>query len=106
METSKAAEVSMRTAQAEGAPSTPRVWRILTLGGRLGRRVAVVAWSAAGIGLGLFFGWNWVVAAGLSSIVLGILPCAAMCAAGLCAGGGGGKCADPGPKNASDQDRA
>lgn len=105
METSKATDVSMKTGQAEGAPMTTRVWRILTLGDRLSRRVAVVAWSAAGVGLGLLFSWNWLVAAGLSSVVLGILPCAAMCAAGLCAGGGG-KCADPDPKSTPDRDRA
>ncbi len=106
MQTPKAGEIAMQSSKAVAAAVAPRVWRILTLGDRLGRRVAVVAWSAAGIGLGLFFGWNWVVAAGLSSIVLGLLPCAAMCAAGLCMGRGGGKCADPGAKNATDRDRA
>ncbi len=105
METSETTDLSMRTAQAKGAPIATRVWRILTLGDRLSRRVAVVAWSTAGVGLSLLFSWNWLVAAGLSSVVLGILPCAAMCAAGLCAGGGR-KCADPGAKNATDRDRA
>lgn len=33
---------------------------------------------------GLFLGWDWLVAAGLAPIVLGLLPCAAMCAFGLC----------------------
>ncbi len=105
METSKVTDISMRTAQAKGAPIATRVWRILTLGDRFSRRVAVVALSAAGVGLGLLFSWNWLVAAGLSSVVLGILPCAAMCAVGLCAVGGG-KRANPDSKNTPHRDRA
>jgi hypothetical protein len=51
---------------------------------RPSRRAAIVTLAVAGAAAGLFFGWGWVVAAGLSSVVLGLLPCAAMCAAGLC----------------------
>ena len=69
-----------------------RVWRILTLGDRLGRRTALVIWMAAAIGLGLFAGWGWIVAAGLASTVLAFLPCAAMCALGLCGGNSGKEC--------------
>lgn len=69
--------------------------RILTFGGRLSQRTAIVGWSAAGIGLGVLSSWNWLVAAGLSSIVLGILPCMALCAAGLCAGRGSETCSQP-----------
>jgi len=71
-----------------------RLWWMLTLGDRLGRRSAVVIWIAAAIGLGLFAGWNWLVAAGLSSTVLALLPCAAMCALGLCGGDSRKKCSD------------
>ena len=84
----------MKPSPTAGAASGPRVWRALTLRGRLNRRTAVVAWSAGSIGIGLFLGWNWLVTAGLSSIVLAILPCAVMCAAGLCMGGGDSKPAD------------
>src|SRR6266567_4463455 len=69
-----------------------RVGRVLTLGDRLGRRTAVVIWIAAAIGLGLLAGWGWIVAAGLSSTVLALLPCAAICALGRCAGSSGKKC--------------
>ena len=51
---------------------------------RPSRRTTIIALAVAGTVAGLFFGWNWAVAAGLSSFVLGLLPCAAMCAAGLC----------------------
>ena len=70
------------------------LWRMLTLGHRLGSRTAVVVWTATAIGLGLFAGWGWIVAAGLSSTVLALLPCAAMCALGLCGGNSGKKCSD------------
>ena len=76
------------------APFAPRVWPILTLGDRLGRRTAVVLWLALAVGLGLFLGWRWLVAAGLSTVVLAILPCAAMCALGVCSGSSEKKCSD------------
>jgi hypothetical protein len=81
------------TSTAAPTALAPRVWQIITLGDRLGRRAGVIAWLALAIGLGLFFGWSLIVAAGLSALVLGLLPCAAMCALGLCAGSGK-KCSD------------
>lgn len=71
-----------------------RGWRMLTLNDRLGRETAVVAWLAAAIGLGLYAGWGWIVAAGFVSLVLAVLPCAAMCALGLCGASVGKKCSD------------
>ena len=105
MQTSKVGEIAMQSSKTVAAPVAPRVWRVLTLGDRLDRRTAVVAWSAAGIGLGLFFGWNWVVAAGLSSIVLGRLPCAARCAAGVGTGGDGGRRERGGDREAFNHER-
>ena len=72
-----------------------RVWRTVTLGDRLGRRAAIVLWVAVAIGVALLLGWNFVVAAGLSTLVLGLLPCAVMCVAGLCAGSSGSRCPRP-----------
>jgi len=46
------------------------------------------------------FGRPWLEALGVGSAVLGLLPCAAMCAAGLCMKGGGG-CAKQGGTNES-----
>jgi hypothetical protein len=51
---------------------------------RPSRKAVLIILAATVIAAGLFLGWSWVVAAGLSSIMLGLLPCAAMCAAGLC----------------------
>lgn len=44
-------------------------------------------WLVAGLalGVGLAFKWNWLVAAGIAPVIVSLLPCAAMCALGLCA---------------------
>lgn len=76
----------------DAPPLTMRLWRVLTFNDRLSRRTALILWLIAAIGLGLYLGWGLVVAAGLSTLVLSLLPCAAMCALGLCAAGSGKKC--------------
>jgi hypothetical protein len=51
------------------------------LGGRRG------LWLVAGLALatGLVLKWDWLVAAGVASVIVSLLPCAAMCALGFCA---------------------
>jgi len=57
--------------------------RLAMVHARLGTRglilVAILAVAAAG-----YSNWGWLVAIGLAPIILGVLPCAAMCAMGLC----------------------
>jgi len=53
----------------------------------LGNRTHLILIAIAVIGLGGYFNWGWLVAAGLAPVILGVLPCAAMCALGLCMGG-------------------
>ena len=43
------------------------------------------------IGAGLVLGWDWLVAAGVTPLLLSVLPCLVMCAVGLCAMRGSGK---------------
>jgi len=50
----------------------------------LGSRRGLLVLGAVVIGLGLVLKWNWVVAAGIAPFLLAVLPCAAMCALGLC----------------------
>lgn len=50
------------------------------LGGRRG--LLILAGLAAIAGLAL--NWSWLVAAGIAPILVGVLPCLAMCALGLC----------------------
>jgi hypothetical protein len=58
---------------------------ILTLGGRVSQATTLTVLAVAGVGTGLVFGWDSLVALGLSSFILALLPCAVMCAVGLCA---------------------
>ena len=69
---------------------------ILTLGGRVSQGTTLTVLAVAGVGTGLILGWNSLVAAGLSGLVLAVLPCAAMCALGLCASSMGKKDAGAG----------
>ena len=50
----------------------------------LSRRGWVVVLTVLAVA-GVVFGWHWLVALGLASIVLSVVPCLIMCALGLCA---------------------
>lgn len=52
-----------------------------------GRRGMLIVGGGLALG-GVGFGWSWLVAAGIAPIILGVLPCVAMCALGLCMKGG------------------
>lgn len=83
------------TQRCEGSAGTHArshpAWRWLTFGHRIGRRTGSVFWISAAVAIGLATSCSWLVAAGLSSLVLAVLPCAAMCAVGLCSGSRDGK---------------
>lgn len=51
-------------------------------------------WAIGGlvvVGIGLALKWDWLTAAGAAPVLLGLLPCVAMCALGLCMRGGPGR---------------
>lgn len=51
-------------------------------------------WAFGGlvvVGIGLALKWDWLTAVGAAPVLLGFLPCAAMCALGLCMRGGSGR---------------
>ncbi len=51
----------------------------------LGNRWVLLALGGLAVIIGLYFGgWSWLVAAGIAPILLTLLPCAIMCAVGLC----------------------
>lgn len=50
------------------------------------RRALVLGIVAVGVAA-LALGWPWVAAAGLAPLALTLLPCAMMCAVGLCMAG-------------------
>lgn len=53
-------------------------------------------WSLAGIVMlaGLALGWDWLAAIGALPVLLALLPCAAMCALGLCMNHKNGRACD------------
>lgn len=57
----------------------------------LGGRRGLLVLGVGAVGLGLYFSWGWLAAAGVAPVLLALAPCAAMCALGLCMGRGGGK---------------
>jgi len=57
------------------------------VGGKRGLIVLAVGAVVAGAALN----WSWLVAVGVAPILLAALPCAAMCALGLCMNKGGDK---------------
>ena len=67
---------------------------LFALRGFLRTRFGIFATAGLAIGGGLYFGWGYVVAAGLAPLILGVAPCATMCALGLCMGGGNNKSQD------------
>lgn len=48
-----------------------------------GRRGWLVLGGIA-VAAGLAFNWGWLVTAGIAPILIGVLPCVAMCAVGVC----------------------
>jgi hypothetical protein len=83
-------------------------WIQTRLGGSLSRRTVLTPLAAGSVASGLFLSWDWLVGAGLSSIIVGLLPCAAMCAAGLCMRRFGRKnaCSDGDPTASREADKA
>ena len=59
------------------------------------RNIVIGALVLGGAGGLLFGGWNWLVAAGFASIIIGLLPCLVMCGLGLCMSRMGKKDAAP-----------
>ncbi|MCF3628584.1 MAG: hypothetical protein RIC85_02870 [Gammaproteobacteria bacterium] len=63
-----------------------KIWPYVT-----GRR-GWILFGLTAIGGGLAMNWGTVVALGLAPLLLGVLPCVAMCALGMCMSGGSGQC--------------
>jgi hypothetical protein len=77
MESTKHAEGSASAAQSCCAPAAKSGW--------LNSRNVLIGAIAVGGGGALFFGRDWLVAAGFASVIIGVLPCLVMCTLGICA---------------------
>ena len=76
----------MEESQAMQAKSSPQGCNpILTLGGRVGQGTGITVLIVAALGAGLVFGWDSLAALGLTTVIVSLLPCLAMCALGVCA---------------------
>lgn len=79
------------TTDRSGEPAEPSLTRGLLYAARYylaGRRLLLLAGLAILAGLAL--NWSWLVAAGIAPVLIGALPCLAMCALGLCMNRAGG----------------
>jgi hypothetical protein len=66
----------------------------------LGGRRGLIIFAGLALIAGLAMNWSWLVAAGIAPILISALPCAAMCALGLCMNRAGGKsCAKTGSEH-------
>jgi hypothetical protein len=74
-------DLKMRESCASCAPNRGA---LAGLRGWAGSRIGLLTIAGAAIVAGLAFNWSWLVAAGVAPLIVGILPCAAMCALGLC----------------------
>jgi len=84
---------------ADATARSPEPSSIETIRRYLGGRWGLLAVAAAAIVAGLAFNWSWLVAIGVAPLVIGILPCAAMCALGLCMMNMAGKQTSTEPSN-------
>ncbi|WP_051302248.1 hypothetical protein [Sedimenticola selenatireducens] len=69
----------------------------------LSQRRVQLALGAVLLGLGAWFNWEWLVAAGMAPLILAFAPCAVMCLMGMCMhkGDGKGGCHGSGDKDKS-----
>jgi hypothetical protein len=73
----------------------------------LGGRRSLIVLGVIIVGAALALNWGWLVAAGIAPLLFAVLPCAAMCALGLCMNRMGGRsrstdAASTGPTGVSD----
>jgi hypothetical protein len=70
----------------------------------VGNRWLLLVIAAVAILVGLWLNWGWLAAVGIAPLILGALPCAAMCALGLCMMQMGRTGTTPTPSSDSAQD--
>ena len=76
MENVRNTQVNTASAQECCAPAAKSGW--------LNPRNLLIGVAVAGGGGALVLGWDWLVAAGMASIIIAVAPCLVMCALGLC----------------------
>jgi hypothetical protein len=98
-DTQTAAVEAPQTSLARDWPHLLRHW--------LRNRRVLIALAAAAVTGGAILNWSWLVAIGAAPVILSLLPCAAMCAIGLCAmRGSESECGKEANKNEAGKGRA
>ena len=83
----------MSTSVPNGQPPAVAARGALTWPERPDRRRALMLGGLGAAGAGLALNGDWLAALGVAPALVSLLPCAAMCALGLCMRGGtGGSC--------------
>lgn len=93
MSTSQSRNTSLSLAQG----MVNAIWPYI--GGKRGLIVLAIGIGVAGMAMN----WGWLVAVGAAPILLAVLPCAAMCALGLCMNKNGGKSCSSGNKTPAER---
>jgi len=76
----------MENSQATQSGDLPQSCNpLLTLGARVRQGTTLTILALAAAGSGLAFGWGSLAALGLTTVIVSLLPCLAMCALGVCA---------------------
>src|SRR3546814_16198635 len=75
----------MKTSEVTKAPEAPLSHDLLYAARYyLGGRKALIALAGLIVVAGGALNWSWLVEVGVAPLLLSVLPCAAMCALGLC----------------------
>lgn len=74
---------NVRNVEANAAPAQECCAPAAKSGWLNSRNLLIGAAIAGGTGA-LVLGWDWLVAAGMASIVIAVAPCLVMCALGMC----------------------
>ena len=65
----------------------------------VGGKRGLIVLSVGAVVAGAALGWDWLVAVGVAPVLLAALPCAAMCALGLCMNKAGDKSCSTGTES-------
>lgn len=74
----------MTVQPVDGVPAPRRQPYLEGFGRHFRSRRGLIVLGAIALVLGAALNWSWLVAAGIAPILIALLPCAAMCALGLC----------------------
>jgi hypothetical protein len=86
---------SLRSSKRQGLVALARHY--------VGGRRSLLLLAGLAIAGGLALNWSWLVAAGIAPIIVGLAPCAAMCALGLCMPRMLGSSSTPKPPSADEE---